>query len=72
MKQNVTLFLTTLLLIIVALFGAALLLALPVMFLWNHVIVGIFQLPEIGYWKAFGIYYFVALLTNRPNLNKND
>jgi len=65
-------FLTALVLITIGLFGAALLLAFPVMWLWNWVIVDIFQLPEIGYWKAFGIYtLFGILFKGVPTNNKS-
>jgi hypothetical protein len=45
-----------------ALLFSGLLLALPVMWLWNYTLPSIFQLPEIGYWQAFCLYYLCGLL----------
>jgi hypothetical protein len=65
-------FLGALVLVTIGLFGAALLLAFPVMWLWNWVIVDIFQLPEIGYWEAFALYtLFGILFKNIPTSNKD-
>jgi hypothetical protein len=71
--KSIGLIISGLLLVIIALFGVALILAVPVMWLWNWVIVDIFQLPEIGYWKAFGLYLLSGLLVNHitPNSKKN-
>jgi hypothetical protein len=64
-------FLGALVFVTIGLFGAALLLAFPVMWLWNWVVVDIFQLPVISYWQAFGIYtLFGILFKNVPASNK--
>lgn len=64
LSKSIGLIIGGLLLVVIALFGVALILAFPVMWLWNSIIVDIFQLPEIGYWKAFGIYLLCGLLFN--------
>jgi|688.fasta_scaffold1033061_2 hypothetical protein len=65
-------FLGALLVVTIALFGAGLLLAFPVMWLWNWVIVDIFQLPEIGYWQAFGLYTIFGILFKGAPTSKKD
>lgn len=67
--KSVGLIIGGLLLVVIALFGVALILAFPVMWLWNWVIVDIFQLPEIGYWKAFGLYLIFGVLFNNVSSN---
>lgn len=67
--KSVGLIIGGLLLVVIALFGVALILAFPVMWLWNWVIVDIFQLPEIGYWKAFGLYLIFGVLFNNVGSN---
>lgn len=59
-------------LVIFGLFGAALILSFPVMWFWNWTIVDIFQVPEIGYWKAFGLYVITGILFNRVPIGKKD
>lgn len=56
-------------LVTLALFGVALILAIPVMLIWNWVIVDIFNLPEIGYWKAFGLYLLCGMLFKNLEIN---
>ena len=70
--KKVAEFLGVLVVVILGLFGAALILAFPVMWLWNWVIVDIFQLPEIGYWKAFGLYTLLGILFKSVPTNKQD
>lgn len=45
-----------------ALFLGGLILAVPLMFLWNWLIPDLFNLPEIGYLQAFGLFYLSGLL----------
>jgi len=50
------------LIVALALLAGGLILALPVMWLWNYVMTSLFHLPEIVYWQAFALYYLCALL----------
>jgi hypothetical protein len=69
--QYLGVFLGALALVTIGLFGAALLLAFPVMWLWNWVVVDIFQLPVIGYWESFALYtLFGILFKSIPASNK--
>lgn len=36
--------------------------ALPIWLLWNWLVPGIFGLPEIGYFQAFGLYVLCHML----------
>lgn len=40
----------------------AFLLAWPLMALWNWVMPGVFSLPTVTYWQAFGMRLLVAIL----------
>jgi hypothetical protein len=42
--------------------GLGLILGLVVMWLWNWLMPGIFNLPEINYWQAVGIFILCHLL----------
>jgi len=42
--------------------GFALLLSLPVWLLWNWLVPGIFGLPEIGLFQAFGLMVLCSFL----------
>jgi hypothetical protein len=59
--------LTFLGMLVFVLFGHALLLAIPVMILWNMVIPELFHLPEINYFQAFVLYVLCGLLFKNPN-----
>lgn len=39
-----------------------LLIAFPVMWLWNWVVVDLFRTPVISYWQAYGLYLLCAIL----------
>jgi len=43
-------------------FGLSLLLAFPIMWLWNWLAVDLFQLPMITFWQAFGLKFLIHLL----------
>jgi hypothetical protein len=65
-------FLGALTFVTIGLFGAALLLAFPVMWLWNWVVVDIFQLPEISYWESFALYTLFGILFKSVPTSKKD
>jgi hypothetical protein len=44
------------------LFLSGFILAFLVMWLWNIVVPSMFDLPRIGYWQAFCLYYLCGLL----------
>ena len=50
------------LIVALALLAGGFILAFPVMWLWNYVMPSIFNLPQIGYWQAFALYYLSCLL----------
>jgi len=66
------LFLGALALVTIGLFGAALLLAFPVMWLWNWVVVDILQLPVISYWESFALYTLFGILFKSIPASKRD
>jgi|TARA_R110000744_G_scaffold197556_1_gene316824 hypothetical protein len=53
--------LTTLLSVIISV-TLGLLIAFPVMWLWNYVIPDIFGLPTIVFWQAFALYILSNIL----------
>lgn len=59
--ETVVSFLIGLLLI----FVVALIIAFPVMWVWNWVIPGVFGLIKINFWQAFGINLLCGLLFRR-------
>lgn len=61
----------------VMLFGALLviivfsiLIAFPIKWLWNGVMPDIFGLPEITFWKAYGMYLLFHLLLRGVTINE--
>lgn len=54
-------------LVIIVIFS--LLVAFPVKWLWNEVMPYIFGLPEITFWKAYGIYLLFHLLLKGVTIN---
>jgi hypothetical protein len=44
-----------------------LLLAYPLMILWNEIVPAVFGLKAITYWNAFGLYILAILLFNSPS-----
>lgn len=56
--------------IIIVLFFSGLVLAFPIMLLWNWLIPSILNLPTIGYWQAFGLFYLCGLLFKNISSSK--
>ena len=50
---------------------AALLLGVPLMYLWNGLMPTIFGLPTIGFWQAVGLNFLASILFNKTT-NKKD
>jgi hypothetical protein len=48
--------------IVIALFFVGFILAFPIMLLWNWLMPELFDLPTIGYWQSFGLFYLSGLL----------
>jgi len=45
----------------------------PLMLLWNWLMPGIFGLPQIGFWQAFGLQSMAGLLfKSNVTIKKND
>ena len=53
----------TFLLTIILSVGLGLLIAFPVMWLWNYVIPDVFGLSNIVFWQAFALYTLCNILT---------
>ena len=54
-----------------------LILAFPIMWIWNYLMPALFSVGQIGYWQAFWLYFLCNLLikptvTNASNLPKNS
>lgn len=50
-----------------------LILALPIMQLWNWLVPSIFGLPALTYWQAWALDMLVALMFNsRASINKKE
>lgn len=47
----------------------SLLIAFPIKWLWNGVMPDIFGLPEITFWKAYGMYLLFHLLLRGVTIN---
>ena len=69
----------TFLAFIVAFFGIiaiaaalGLLIALPVMWLWNWLAPELFHGPMIGYWQAYGIYLLCAILFKSSSSSRSS
>lgn len=66
-------FLKAIAVFIVACFAFALFFGLPIMWLWNHCLVGAIDgVHEIGFLQALGIIVLVALLTYKPQEINNE
>ena len=50
------------LLLLVGLFAAGFIAALPIKLLWNYLVPELFHLSPIGYWQAFALFYLCGLL----------
>lgn len=48
----------------------SLLIAFPIKWLWNGVMPNIFGLPEITFWKAYGMYLLFHLLLRGVTINE--
>jgi lipopolysaccharide export LptBFGC system permease protein LptF len=60
-------FLGTAFIFVVIIFGIAVLLALPTMWLWNWLMPQIFQLKEITFWQALGLNLLCGILFKGSN-----
>lgn len=49
----------------------SLLIAFPIKWLWNDVMPDMFGLPEITFWKAYGMYLLFHLLLRGVTINEN-
>ena len=49
----------------------ALLLGLPLMWLWNWLMPNIFGLIEITFWQAVGLNFLAGILFNKTSVNNN-
>ena len=54
--------------LIIVLFS--LLIAFPIKWLWNGVMPDMFGLPEITFWKAYGMYLLFHLLLRGVTINE--
>jgi len=52
-------------------FGGSLLMAYPVKWLWNYLMPYLFNLPEIGAWKAFCLLLLCGFLFKSTITNKS-
>lgn len=48
----------------------SLLIAFPIKWLWNGVMPDMFGLPEITFWKAYGMYFLFHLLLRGVTINE--
>lgn len=48
----------------------SLLIAFPIKWLWNGVMPDVFGLPEITFWKAYGMYLLFHLLLRGITINE--
>lgn len=48
----------------------SLLIAFPIKWLWNGVMPDMFGLPEITFWKAYGMYLLFHLLLRGVTINE--
>jgi hypothetical protein len=48
----------------------SLIIALPIKWLWNGVMPDLFGLPEITFWKAYGLYLLWHLLLRGVTINE--
>jgi hypothetical protein len=48
----------------------SLLIAFPIKWLWNGVMPDVFGLPEITFWKAYGMYLLFYLLLRGVTINE--
>ena len=53
-------------------FILSILLALPVMWLWNYLMPDIFGLKEIGFWQSFCLLLMCGFLFKSSNSNSKD
>jgi hypothetical protein len=54
---------------LVVIIAFSLLIAFPIKWLWNGVMPDIFGLPEITFWKAYGLYLLWHLLLRGVTIN---
>lgn len=70
--KKIGLIIGAVLIFVLALLGAALILAFPLMWIWNWVIVDIFGISKITYWQALGIYWVCGLLFNHSSFTAKN
>lgn len=70
--EKVLLVTSTILLIISIYTVAGLLIAVPVMVLWNWVIPDVLHLPAIGYWQAYGLTLLCTILFQSNSSRSTD
>lgn len=56
--------------VLLVIIAFSLLIAFPVKWLWNGVMPDIFGLPEITFWKAYGMYLLFHLLLRGVTINE--
>lgn len=64
-------FITGLGVVLLSLFFMAILIALPIMWLWNWLMPDLFNLVEINFWQAIGISTLSGLLFINSSINYN-
>ena len=62
MIEKIITIIFTFITLIVILSLSSLVLAFPVMWLWNWIITGLFNLCSINYWQAFGLLILSGIL----------
>lgn len=56
--------------VLVVIIVFSLLIAFPIKWLWNGVMPDMFGLPEITFWKAYGMYLLFHLLLRGVTINE--
>lgn len=56
--------------VFIVIIAFSLLIAFPIKWLWNGVMPDMFGLPEITFWKAYGMYLLFHLLLRGVTINE--
>lgn len=56
--------------VLIVIIAFSLLIAFPIKWLWNGVMPDMFGLPEITFWKAYGMYLLFHLLLRGVTINE--
>lgn len=64
-------FLGALLFVLAMSFVIGIIVAYPLMWLWNKLLPELFGLPTISFWQAFGIYFLCGLLFRSTHTTNN-